>query len=159
MIEELIIDTKNVKVLLVEDSDEIRRLIKVILESKFNFVILEASNGKEALQILNQENIFLVITDLMMPEMSGIELVKNIRQNEKIKDLNVIVSTSLDDKEIVLDLINQGVTDYILKPIRPIQLTNKITEFLKKHQEKKIVYPTLKSEPSDTAKPIQEKEK
>jgi DNA-binding response OmpR family regulator len=149
MVETPNIETSGLKVLIVEDNLEIRHLIKMILESKYNFTVLEAENGKEALQITDKEELFLVITDLMMPEMNGIELIKKIRENTITKNIDVIVSTAMDDKDVIVDLIKQDIKDYILKPIRPVQLIIKINEFLRKYQEKKLNLQLPKIESTD----------
>lgn len=107
------------KILLVEDNIDIRILLK--REFKKNPVsagweIIEACDGLEALSIINNENIRLVITDLIMPNMDGIELVKMIKARDEYRDLPIIVLSSADKAET--DLLELGAIDFYSKPIR-----------------------------------------
>jgi DNA-binding response OmpR family regulator len=122
--------TKKIKILLADDEENFRRLLKGILESKFNFEILEASNGKMALEKAIAEKPFLVILDIMMPEMDGVQFLHEIRNNQELKNLPVIVCTAINERNKVVDLFNQGIVDYIIKPIKPILFVNKIKSYL-----------------------------
>ena len=73
------------RVLIVDDFENTRWIVQQILQKEEELEIIAASNGKEALQFFNGENIDLLITDLNMPEMDGIELVKRVRATEKYK--------------------------------------------------------------------------
>jgi len=131
-------DIKNLKVLVIEDGDVLRRFLRFVLENKFHFIVMEAKNGVEGLDILSRELPFLVILDLMMPEMNGVEVLNKIRENERTKDLPVIICTSVSDKRIVTGLIKKGITDYLLKPINVNQVSDKINEVLKIALEKNL---------------------
>lgn len=131
-------EPKKIKILVVDDDPQIRRLIKVTLQSKFNFEIIEAENGYTALQKIETEKPFLVILDIMMPELNGIELIEKLKTNEETKDVPVIICSAVNDRARVVELFSKGVADYIVKPINPIILANKITQYIKIYLDKVI---------------------
>jgi threonine synthase len=88
------------KIAIVEDTLEARRLIRRILQSQGNFTILEASNGREGLDMIQRELPDLVITDLMMPEMDGFSVIEALRANPETATIPVIVATA---KELTPD--------------------------------------------------------
>lgn len=129
---------KKIKILVVDDDPQIRRLIKVTLQSKFDFEILEAENGLTALQKIETERPFLVMLDIMMPELNGIELIEKLKANEDTKDVPIIICSAVNDRSKVIELFNKGIADYIVKPINPIILSNKITQYIKIYLDKII---------------------
>lgn len=129
---------KKIKILVVDDDPQIRRLIKITLESKFNFQIIEAENGMIALKKIETERPFLVMLDIMMPELNGIELIEKLKSNEETKDVPIIICSAVNDRNKVVELFSKGVADYIIKPINPIILANKITQYIKIYLEKVI---------------------
>jgi CheY-like chemotaxis protein len=133
MKERLRVNTENLKILLLEDDPDIRRLIKTVIESKFHCKVLEAENGKRGLSILDTENPFLIITDLMMPQMNGKEFIRILRKNENFQNTPIIVLSAIDEKEVIVELIQHGIVDYLLKPISPFILINKISDYVNKH--------------------------
>lgn len=104
------------KVLIVDDEMLIRQgIINYIeWESEGYKIIGEASNGEEALQLMELHHPHIIITDIVMPGMDGIELVKNVK--EKYPDTEVIVLSSFEDFDYVRQTFQNGVADYILKP-------------------------------------------
>ena len=83
-----------------EDTTEARRLIRRILQSQGNFTILEASNGREGLELIQRELPDLVILDLMMPEMDGFAVIEALRAKQETATIPVIVATA---KELTAD--------------------------------------------------------
>lgn len=92
------------KIAIVEDTTEARRLIRRILQSQGNFTILEASNGREGLEVIQKEIPDLVILDLMMPEMDGFTVIEELRKNPETATIPVIVVTA---KELTKDEKNR----------------------------------------------------
>jgi DNA-binding response OmpR family regulator len=131
-------EPKILKILVVDDDPQIRRLIKVTLQNKFNFDIIEAENGATAHQKIESEKPFLVILDVMMPELNGIELLEKLKANDETKDVPIIICSAVNDRNKVVELFGKGVADYIVKPINPIILVNKITQYIKIYLEKVI---------------------
>lgn len=107
----------NTKTILVVDDLEINRVsLRCIFEEKYN--ILEAENGKEALRILEQkkEQVDLILLDIMMPVMSGVEFLEYKKKNEHIADIPVIIITSDDTTKRQTQTMELGADDYIVKP-------------------------------------------
>jgi len=100
-----------------EDSSTTRYIISDFLKS-FGVNVLEAENGLKAIELIraNPDGIDIVITDLEMPEMGGRELCRQIRKELMLRDLPVVVLTAMSEQETVLQLYNEGVTDYLVKP-------------------------------------------
>jgi threonine synthase len=92
------------KIVIVEDTAEARRLIRRILQSQGNFTILEASNGREGLEMIQRELPDLVILDLMMPEMDGFTVIESLRAKQETATIPVIVATA---KELTTDEKNR----------------------------------------------------
>jgi signal transduction histidine kinase/DNA-binding response OmpR family regulator len=123
------------KILIVEDNEVNRRLASLLL-SKHNFYVETAGNGKEALEKLKNESFDVVLMDVRMPIMDGVEASKRIRNDLKL-DIPIIGVTAAveleEDKELGL---NAGMDDFIFKPINPEELLAKINAHLKWTQEK-----------------------
>jgi len=113
--------TPRAKVLLVEDEATQRRLLRLQLE-KLNYEVVEAENGRKGLfACMNEPDIRLVVTDLLMPEMDGYQLIEAIRANEP-QYTYIIVLTALDDKKSILRALSLGADDYLTKPVLPEEL-------------------------------------
>jgi two-component system alkaline phosphatase synthesis response regulator PhoP/two-component system response regulator VicR len=131
-------EIKKIKILVVDDDPHIRRLIRIILENKFSFQIIEAEDGRQALISIKQDKPFLIVLDVMMPEIDGFQVLKEIRKEEETKDLPVLICSAINERNKVLELYNQGIIDYIVKPINPVTFNNKITQYLKIYLSKII---------------------
>ncbi|MEG8945610.1 response regulator [Rosettibacter firmus] len=119
------------KFLVVDDSVTMRRIVANSLKSIGYDNFVEAADGKEALSKLNSdEGINFVITDWNMPEVSGLELVKAIRSNEKTKSLPILMVTTRGLKEDILEALQAKVNNYIVKPFTPQILREKIEQIL-----------------------------
>ena len=101
------------RILLVEDNIAMRRYIMAI-EAMSNYAILEARHGKEALELLQQHEVDLVITDYMMPHLDGRELVAQIKQRGYTQP--VLVITAQTDPQYKLDMLRMGIDGYLTKP-------------------------------------------
>nr|WP_236033214.1 response regulator [Helicobacter turcicus] len=99
----------------VEDEEDILKFASMVLEDYVDKLFI-ARNGKEALEILKQENIDLVITDILMPKLNGIYLIREIRKNPLL-EVAIIVVTAHTETRYLLDCIELRVDGYILKPI------------------------------------------
>lgn len=115
------------KLLIVDDFASQRSMLKLYLaDTKLEF--LEASNGQEALQILRSNNVVGVLTDLEMPVMTGMELLKAIRNDENLKHLPVTMITSVLESQSVAR--NNGVTQWVHKPFQREYLVQQVTKAL-----------------------------
>ncbi|SER68567.1 two-component system, response regulator YesN [Gracilibacillus ureilyticus] len=126
---------ESFKLLIVDDELLIRQgIINYIDWEKEGYQIIgEASNGREALQIIEQSKPHIIITDIVMPEMDGIELVKVVK--EKYPDIEMIVLSSFEDFHYVKSTFQNGVADYILKPKLN---TDELLHTLSRITEKKV---------------------
>lgn len=125
------------KILVVEDDSTIHNFIKEFLE-KENYVVRNAYSGKEALDILNTERIDLILLDLMLPEVSGEEIVKEIRTNIPI----IVISAKIAYEDKVNVLLN-GANDYITKPFDKNELLARIKVQLRKEKQNNLKYKDL----------------
>ncbi len=115
------------KILIVEDSSTMRRIIKNTINIMGYTDILEAEDGAEAIDILDiNPDINLVITDRKMPNMDGVELVRSIRISDKYSSVPIVMITSEGGKIEVINALKAGVTSYIIKPLTPQVLKDKL---------------------------------
>ncbi len=114
------------KALIIEDDDTIRAILKRVLINKFDITRFEAVNGKEGLSVLENNMPDIILLDNMMPVMDGLSFLRNLRKEEKYKDIQVLVITATDESDIVQQMIQLGISDYILKPIDPELTFNRI---------------------------------
>jgi len=119
------------KILVVEDSPMTRSLIVSSLEEAGEYTLIEAANGFEALRKLPEVSPDLVITDINMPDINGLEVVRFVKQNENFRHIPVIIVTTEGrevDKERGLKL---GADRYLVKPFEPGQLQKHVRELIK----------------------------
>jgi len=112
------VEQNKLTILIVDDEEKTRKVLKINLADTYR--ILLASNGGEAVKILNQETVHLVLTDLKMPEMNGLELLHHIRDN--YKNIPVILMTAYGTVENAVEAMKMGAYDYILKPVKISEL-------------------------------------
>lgn len=110
----------NQTILVVDDEREMRNLLKLCLASE-DVDILEAVNGTEAMDLIKNKTVSLVILDIMMPEVDGFELLKMLR-TELNEAIPVILLSALGDTERVVQGLKLGADDYIVKPFEPSEL-------------------------------------
>lgn len=118
-------------ILAVDDEEHILELVEYNLIQN-GFEVIKALSGKEALEVLKEKPVDLVLLDIMMDEMDGIEVLKRIRSKEKWRNLPVILLTAKNeeiDKVIGLDM---GADDYIAKPFGVLELTARIKAVLRR---------------------------
>ena len=118
-------------VILVIDDDEINlQVAKVILEKKLPCRVITADNGVEGLEIMRRQYVRVVLLDIMMPGMDGIEVLEEIRADKKLKDIPVMMLTASTDKENIQQAIKLNVKDYIRKPFLPEELVSRVSNKL-----------------------------
>ena len=121
------------KVLLIDDSTTMRKIQRRALSSLGIENIDEASNGREGVDKLQAENYAynIVLLDMNMPEMGGMEVLKTVRADPKSNNIPIIMCTSVADKEQVMEAIKSGASNYVVKPFTPEDLQKKISKYLK----------------------------
>jgi two-component system chemotaxis response regulator CheY len=118
------------KILIVDDCQTTRKLLSLYLKSK-GFEVVTAENGLDALEKLGTNNINLVLSDLNMPYMDGIELVKTLRGDPATANLPVIMVTTEADQEEKDKASNAGANGYMIKPVTADSVTHHIKDLLK----------------------------
>jgi len=120
-----------VKILVVDDSLIMRNIVKnTFAGMKIPFQCLEAENGKQALRHLESTNISLVFLDWNMPGMDGMEFLKTVRAKPEFKDLPIVMITSERGKFSVIEALQNGATDYIVKPVNEKVFKEKVKDIL-----------------------------
>ncbi|MHA1474985.1 MAG: response regulator [Promethearchaeota archaeon] len=118
------------KILIIEDNDRNQKLFKIIIDS-LGFTSLIANNGEEGILIAKKELPDLILMDIQMPVMDGVEAFKVLQDDENTKKIPVIALTAYAMKGDKENLLNLGFNSYISKPIRIEDFKNRIVEFLK----------------------------
>jgi len=116
-------------ILVVDDSRIMRNIVKnTVAELKIPCQYLEAENGAKAYQLLLRNKIDLILLDWNMPLMNGIEFLRKVRSIPQFKNLPIIMVTSESSKYNVVEALQNGATDYIIKPIREKVFMEKLSE-------------------------------
>lgn len=118
------------KILIVDDSESIREVVCFTLESAGHEVFV-AVDGKDALSYLDGREIDLIITDLHMPNMNGIELIKEIRLNEQYKRIPILFLTTESQVAKKMEAKTAGATGWIIKPFVPKKLLAALNKVLR----------------------------
>jgi len=121
----------GITILIVDDFASMRRIIKGTLKSIGFNNFLEAEDGLAALKVLEKEKVGLIISDWIMPNMNGLEFLKAVKKDDRFKGLPFIMVTAEGQKGNVLEAINAGVSNYIVKPFTPETLQAKLQKVLK----------------------------
>lgn len=132
---------KNIKILLVDDEQDILEIVGYNL-SQEGYKIITAANGKEAITKAKKELPHLIIMDVMMPEMDGIEAVENIRKIPELKEVIITFLTARSEDYSQVAGFDVGADDYITKPIKPKVLVSKVKALLRRLKDNE--------QPSDT---------
>lgn len=120
------------RVLVVDDFATMRKIIKNVLKQISIDNVVEAENGKHALSVLRSDDIDFIISDWIMPEMTGIEFLKACKEDETIKNIPFVMVTAEAQKDSVLEAIKSGVDNYIVKPFTPEKLKDVISKTMAK---------------------------
>ena len=113
------------RVLITDDEPITRMLVKLLLERE-HFEVLEATNGRDAVEIATRERPDLLLIDLNMPEMDGYEAIGNLRKDLGMATLPIIVLTSEDGPGVEQRVLELGADDYIVKPFDPSILLSRV---------------------------------
>ena len=119
------------KILVVEDNKDVRELIAFIL-SKEDYVLYEANDGLSALAMAREIMPRLILLDVMMPGISGLEVLQEIRRdkNKKVNQALVVMITAKSQPKDIETALSYGATSYVIKPFRPAALVEKVQRLL-----------------------------
>lgn len=118
------------RILIVDDEKEIRDLIDIYLKGE-GYETIKAENGEEALSILNTNDIDLIILDIMMPKVNGIEACLKIREEKEMPI--IMLSAKSEDMDKILGL-NTGADDYLTKPFNPLELVARVKSQIRRYK-------------------------
>jgi two-component system chemotaxis response regulator CheY len=124
--------------LIVDDFSTMRRIIRGLLKEAGYVEADEAEDGQVGLQKLYGSQFDFVITDINMPNMNGLEMLANMKQDEKLKDIPVLMITAEASKDDVLRAAQIGADGYIVKPFSKATLEEKISKILKRSVKKNL---------------------
>lgn len=115
------------KILVVEDDISTRKLEQLVLE-RSGHTVLEAEDGNSALRVLNTEKVELILLDLLMPGMSGIDLLERLKSNPDTSSIPVVLCTSVSEQDSIEKAVSFGINGCIMKPIVPKQMLQKLQQ-------------------------------
>jgi two-component system chemotaxis response regulator CheY len=123
----------HLNVLIVDDSAAIRKiLVRVLAQTDLPIKqVLEASDGSEALRIVEANDISLILSEINMPNLDGLELLAQLRASPKWKHLSVVMITTEGSQAKVLEAVQLGAKGYVRKPFTPEQIKEKVLACLK----------------------------
>lgn len=120
------------KVLLVDDDQKFRALMKRLLEKKFDALVVEAENGLMGIAMVKKTTPHIIFLDYDMPQMNGRQFLENLRSFDRV--IPVAVMTSHNEKELVAEMIPFGITDYIIKADMISGLAERIGQIFSKNR-------------------------
>ncbi|HEY8189335.1 MAG TPA: chemotaxis response regulator CheY [Micavibrio sp.] len=121
----------SMKIMVVDDMSTMRRIVKNLLKQLGFANVEEAENGQEALIKLKADKFGFVVSDWNMPVMSGIQLLRAIRADEALKSIPVLMVTAEAQKENIIEAVQAGVSNYVVKPFTAEALQEKINKIFK----------------------------
>jgi len=130
--------TAPTQILLVNDNlNEAKFISKELVHN--NFKVLSANSGQSALNKLNKYNVSLVLSDMILPDMEGIDLLKNIHQQPKLEDLPFIFFTAISNKKLIAKALEEGAADFINKSTSPEELVLRISTQIDLHKRNRML--------------------
>ncbi len=121
----------SIKVLIVDDFATMRRILKNILKQLGFKNMTEADDGTTALEVLESQDIDLIISDWNMPKMTGLELLKTVRAHDKYKRTPFLMVTAEAQKQNVIEAVQAGVSNYVVKPFTAEAISEKLSKIIK----------------------------
>jgi len=116
----------SMTVLVVDDFATMRRILKNIFRQLGFENVIETDDGTTALEALKNNKIDLIVSDWNMPKMTGLELLKTVRTSDEYKDIPFLMVTAEAQKQSVLDAVQAGVSNYVVKPFTAEQISDKL---------------------------------
>jgi len=123
------------KILIVDDQRANRLVLEQILKP-LNLLIYQASSGREALEQIESHDFAVILMDVLMPDLDGYEVTRLIRKTQRLRKLPIVMVTSLDTREQYLKAYEAGAVDLVTKPVEPIVLISKVTQFVELHNQR-----------------------
>jgi two-component system chemotaxis response regulator CheY len=121
----------SIKILIVDDFATMRRILKNILKQLGFKTLVEADDGTTAWEVLEGQSIDLIISDWNMPKMTGLELLKKVRASEAYKKTPFLMVTAEAQKQNVIEAVQAGVSNYVVKPFTAEAISDKLEKILR----------------------------
>jgi two-component system, chemotaxis family, chemotaxis protein CheY len=121
---------KDLTVLIVDDFLTMRRIVRKILRDLDFQNIIEAEDGSAAVDVLKTNKVDLIVSDWNMPKMTGLELLKHVRSDDRTKDLPFLMVTAEAQKENIVEAVKARVSNYIVKPFTAATLEEKLSKIV-----------------------------
>jgi two-component system alkaline phosphatase synthesis response regulator PhoP len=121
-------DSKLFKVLVVDDEPEILELLQYNFNKK-GLQVAVARNGQEGLEMIQQDPPQIIVLDIMMPVMNGIEMCRQLRQDEQFRNIPILFLSATNDDMLILSAMNAGGNHFISKPIRLIKNQTRFDDY------------------------------
>jgi len=123
---------QNIKILITEDDQFLQKILKIKME-KSGFIVMVAEDGEDALNKLKNEVPDIILLDMFMPKKSGIEVLKELKADERLKNIPVIMLSNLTQTEDVQKAMAMGASDYIIKSDIDInEIPDRISKYVSK---------------------------
>jgi DNA-binding response OmpR family regulator len=121
---------KPITILLVEDDSATRDLITIVIERKTEYSLIIAENGEEALEIFHEHRPDVMLLDILLPYLNGLELLRQLKESDQLKDTIVIMISALGYHEVIQKAITSGAKDFVVKPFDVEFLLSRIHKYL-----------------------------
>ena len=122
-------------ILVIDDEQELLDVVKELLERHL-YRVLTAASGREGLDLLRKEKVHLILLDIVMPKMSGFEVLSELKRNSETASIPVVILTARMETGMILEARQLGAQDYIVKPFQPNVLLRQIKAHIQ-HDPKK----------------------
>lgn len=134
------------KILVVDDNKlELQAVKKTLTNNNIKCEIVLCDSSLKALEIIQSDMVDIVVLDIVMPGLSGIDILKNVRLNRQLDSVQVVMFTSLSDKKVLRECFMHGANDFIIKPMEPIELVSRINAAIKARSYDILLQESLKS--------------
>jgi DNA-binding response OmpR family regulator len=125
--------TRSYKAMIVDDNVDLRHVVRATLErAGLGLTVVSAQNGMEALELIALERPDIIILDLQMPEMDGVETCRRLRAMEETAFIPILMLTAMGDDEHLARAFEAGVDDYLVKPLKREQLVLRVKRMLER---------------------------
>lgn len=141
-------NNENIKILIADDETDIIEFLQYNLQ-KEGYKVFTASDGAEAIKMAEKEQPHLIVLDIMMPKMDGVEVCRTLRENPDFQDTIIAFLTARDEDYTQVAALDVGGDDYITKPIRPRVFLSRISALLRRLEKRS---PIITSSTDDTIK-------
>ena len=118
------------RILVVDDSRVMRAYVRGALKGSFDCTVVEASSGFEALRLLPRDDYDLVVTDINMPDINGLELIRFVRKSERHRDVPIVIISTQSAKRDRQRAFELGASDYLSKPFEPEEIARVVADAL-----------------------------